>query len=389
MDDFMESIDNCLIWEEIDLSAIKENIKRLKALISPETKFMAVVKADAYGHGSYQTAMAAVQGGADMLGVARIDEALLLRSRGIKVPILIFGFTPVSRVGELVENDLMTTVYSREMAEQFSRILEDVEKKLKIHIKLDTGMGRVGFPVLSKDDDSIPDMVRDLIKIRDLPGLAVEGIYTHFAMADSRDKTYTRQQFRLFSSALEKIRDAGISIPVKHCANSAAIIAFPETHLDLVRAGIAVYGLYPSGDISRDAIELKPALSLKSKIVYLKTVPPGFRVSYGCTFETPGRSVLATIPIGYADGYTRLFSSAGEMLVRGERAKVVGRVCMDQLMLDVTHIKDAAIGDEVVIIGTQGKETISADELADRMGTINYEIVSCFLPRVPKLFFCE
>lgn len=375
-----------LVWEEIDLSHIADNVKELKKIVRNGIKFMAVVKADGYGHGAVESAKAALKSGADMLGVARVGEAVALRYAHIKSPILIFGRVPYQMVPGLLEYDLMATVFDYGMARALSEFAQGEGQKIKIHIKIDTGMGRVGIIANKELGFPLERVVDEVKEIKKLEGIDLKGIYTHFATADEKDKSYVKNQFKIFSDCLKGIKDAGIHIEMQHCANSAALIDLPETHLDLVRPGIAIYGLYPSEWVDQNKILLKPALSLKTRIIQLKRVPARFKVSYGCTFETPQESILATVPVGYADGYSRLFSSKGEMLVRGKRAKVVGRVCMDQLVLDVTHIEDIALDDEVVIIGTQDEETISADELAVKAETIHYEIVSSILTRVPKIY---
>lgn len=375
-----------LVWEEIDLSHIADNVKGLKKIVRNGIKFMAVVKADGYGHGAVESAKAALKSGADMLGVARAGEAVALRYAHIKSPILIFGRVPYQMVPGLLEYDLTATVFDYGMARALSEFAQGEGQKIKIHIKIDTGMGRVGIIANKELGFPLERVVDEVKEIKKLEGIDLKGIYTHFATADEKDKSYVKNQFKIFSDCLKGIKDAGIHIEMQHCANSAALIDLPETHLDLVRPGIAIYGLYPSEWVDQNKILLKPALSLKTRIIQLKRVPARFKVSYGCTFETPQESILATVPVGYADGYSRLFSSKGEMLVRGKRAKVVGRVCMDQLVLDVTHIEDVALDDEVVIIGTQDEETISADELAVKAETIHYEIVSSILTRVPKIY---
>jgi len=375
-----------LTWGEINLSNISENVRNLKNMTEKSVKFMAVVKADGYGHGAVEVARTALKSGADMLGVARIDEALKLRYANIKSPVLIFGLTPYKMIPALWEYDLIATVFDYGIAQALSDVARQNNQRIKVHIKIDTGMGRVGLVANKELGFPLNNVVKEIIKIKNLTGIDLQGIYTHFSAADEKDKSYAKKQLEIFLDCLNRIKDAGIHIELRHCANSAALISLPETHLNLVRSGIAIYGLYPAEGIDQNKIILKPALSLKTKIILLKKVPAGFKVSYGCTFETIQTSLLATVPIGYADGYSRSFSLNGEMLVRGKRAEVVGRVCMDQLILDVTHIKDVALDDEVVIIGSQGEETISADELATKSKTINYEIVSSILPRVPRIY---
>ena len=305
-------------WAEIDLGAVGHNVRELKQITSPGAAFMAVVKADAYGHGAVEVAKAALAGGADRLGVARIDEAVQLRQAGLNAPILIFGDTPPKRASELIRWNLTQTVYRPDTAETLSNCAEAAGKPISIHLKIDTGMGRLGMLFISPDRDGT-DTVETIEKIRRLPGLNVEGIFTHFAAADSIDKTYSRLQFERFTNLLDRLRRRRIDFPVRHCANSAGIIDLPETHLDMVRGGIAMYGLSPSDEVNVRKISLKPAMSLKSRIIHLKQVPAGFRVSYGMTHETSAPTTIATVSIGYADGLNRLLSSRGCMLVRGRR----------------------------------------------------------------------
>ncbi len=372
-------------WAEIDLGAVGRNIRELKRVTRPGAAFMAVVKADAYGHGAVDVARTALAHGADRLGVARIAEAVELRQAGLKVPILIFGHTPPERASELIRRNLTQTVYRRDTAEMLSEQAVAEGKRLPVHLKIDTGMGRLGM--LSFSPEGNPAAVLESItSICKLPGLAVEGIFTHFAASDSVDKSYSRLQFERFMNLLDRLRSVGIEFQVRHCANSAGIIDLPETHLDLVRGGIAIYGLPPSDEVDLRRIALSPAMALKSRIIHLKSVPAGFKVSYGMTYETPAPTSVATVSIGYADGLNRLLSSRGHMLVRGRRAAIVGRVCMDLTMLDVGHIPEARVGDEVVIFGRQEKELIHVDEIAALLHTINYEVVSTITRRVPRIY---
>jgi alanine racemase len=368
-----------LVWAEIDLQAIAHNVRELRRVTKPEARLMAAVKANAYGHGMVEVAKAVLQSGVDELGVARIEEAVQLREAGIDTPILIFGKTPSSMNERLIEFDLRPTVFDAETAEALSKTASSKGAKIKTHVKVDTGMGRLGI---------MPEKVRvnDVTRMAKLPGIEIEGIYTHFATADVTDKTYARKQFELFSKFLDQLDQSGIVIPIKHAANSAAVIDLPETHLDMVRPGISVYGLYPSEDVDKTQVSLQPAMELKARIIHLKRVPAGFKVSYGSTYETKADTAIATIPIGYGDGYSRLLSSRGEMLVRGQRAPVAGRVCMDLTMLDVGHIPDVKLEDEVVIFGKQGNNSIHVDEIASILNTINYEVVTTVANRVPRIF---
>lgn len=369
-----------LCLAEIDLNAIAHNIRELRRITNPNAMLMAAVKANAYGHGAVQVSKTALSSGAQWLGVARLPEAIELRRAGIDSPILILGYTPPESAKEIIDNDLRITTYSLENAGAFSDAARKFGKQIPVHIKTDTGMGRLGL--LAKQADSI----EEIIAISKLSGIEAEGIFTHFATSDSRDKSFAKEQLALFIDLLDKLCRRGVEFPIRHAANSAAIMEMPESHLDMVRAGISVYGLYPSDEVDQSLIALKPAMSLKTKIIHLKKVDAGFKVSYGCTYQTTQPTTIATLSVGYADGLNRLLSSRGYMLVKGQQARIVGRVCMDLTMLDVGHIPDIAIGDEVVIFGTQGNECVSVDELAKMLNTINYEIVSTITARVVRKY---
>jgi len=384
-------LDSPLVWAEVDLEAIAHNVRELRRITDPGADLMAVVKANAYGHGVIEVTRKALENGADSMGVARIEEGIELRKAGFNESVLIFGYTPPVLAHKLIEFDLTQTVWSYNTAQALSDIAVSFNKQIKTHLKVDTGMGRLGLlpdyrqpPVT--EQNLIGNAIREVKSISSLAGLELEGVYTHFATADSTDKTYAGKQLEIFLDFLSKLRRAGINPPLCHAANSAAIIDMPETHLDMVRAGIAIYGLYPSDEVNKRRIALKPAMTLKSKIIHLKRVPPGFNVSYGSIYQTPKSTTIASIPVGYADGFNRLLSSRGHMLVRGRRAPIVGRVCMDQTMLDVGHIPDVNLEDEVVIYGRQGDESITVDEIAASLNTINYEIVSALTARVPIIY---
>jgi alanine racemase len=384
-------LDSPLVWAEVDLKAIAHNVHELRSITDSKARLMAVVKANAYGHGVLEVSRKVLGNGADVLGVARLNEGIELREAGFDVPVLIFGYTPPMLAEKLIEFDLTPTVWSYKTAEALASVAVSYNKKIKVHLKIDSGMGRLGLlpdccrPVPADSNMAI-NALQEVESIASLPGLELEGIYTHFATADSSDKSYAKKQFEIFADLLNELRHAGITVPVCHAANSAAIIDMPETHLDMVRAGIAIYGLYPSDEVNKHRITLKPAMTLKSKIVHLKKVSPGFKVSYGSIYQTPKSTTIASIPIGYADGFNRLLSSRGHMLVRGRRAPIVGRVCMDQTMLDVGHIPDVDLEDEVVIFGRQGGGFITVDEIAASLNTINYEIVSALTARVPVVY---
>ena len=377
------------VWAEIDLNAISENIKALKSLLSKSTRLMAVVKADAYGHGAAEVAARAMASGATALGVARLGEAVALRHAGINAPILILGHTSSVSAAKLIAYDLTQTVHSYRTAAELSAIAETLGKPLRIHVKIDTGMGRLG--ILSDDRVIAPagacgfSCAADEVRaICNLTALVPEGICTHFAAADAGDKTSAKEQFRIFTELLNRLAADGIRFPVRHAANTAAIIDMPETGLDLVRAGIGIYGHYPSEAVSR-RVRLRPAMTVKSRIVHLKTVGPDFKVSYGGTARTAAETTLATVSVGYADGFSRLLSSTGRMTVAGREVPIIGRVCMDQTVIDVGRA-DVAVGAPVVIFGDPDEGAIPAEAVAKAMGTINYEVLTLVSGRVPRVY---
>lgn len=364
-----------LVWAEVSLSALRHNLKNIRALLAPQTRFCAVVKADAYGHGMVPVAQEAVKAGADYLAVAQVEEALTLRTAGFIIPILILGYTTPAQSRLVVRDSLTQTIFNIEQAEILSAEAVATGKTVKIHVKIDTGMGRLGI--------SLEEVADFFVKISALPNLIIEGAFTHFATADSKDKTYTRKQFSAFIKALEVVKALGIHIPIRHCANSAATLDLQEMHLDMVRCGIIVYGLTPFDETSLP-FKLKPALSLKARIVMLKEVPAGTSLSYGCTFVTKKKSFIATLPLGYADGWSRLLSGRGaEIMHNGQRALVVGRICMDHCLADVSDLESVKEGDEVLFFG--GDE-LTVNEVAAKLGTINYEIVCNLGPRVPRIY---
>jgi alanine racemase len=348
---------------------------------------MAVVKANGYGHGAFKIAQAALRNGASWLGVANIEEAVSLRNAGIRAPILIFGYTHAQFVKHLLDFNLSQSVYSVEIAKMLSSVAASLGKKVKIHIKIDTGMGRLGITANDPEDHLHDRSNGALAQTRDiarLEGVALEGLFTHFATADQRDKTYANLQFSRFMRFVDALKRERILPKILHAANSAAVIDMPETHLDMVRPGVSIYGLYPSADVDRSKIILKPALTLKTRVIHLKQAPAGFKVSYGITYETPAPTTIATVPIGYADGFSRKLSSCGYMLIRGRIAPVVGRVCMDLTMLDVGHIPDVRSGDEVVVIGRQEQNAVTVETVAATLDTLHYEVLTSIGQRVKR-----
>ena len=360
------------VWAEVDLDAVARNTRLLKGQANGAA-LMAVVKANGYGHGAVGVARAALAAGADRLGVICVDEAEQLRRAGVSAPILVMGHTPATDAARLVALSLTATVASRETAEALARAAVEQGQRLTVHLKVDTGLNRYGVN---------PDEALALAAwLRDVPGLEVEGLFTHFASADEADKGCTLDQYARFRRVAEKLD----WVPVRHAANTAAVLDLPELSLEMVRPGLGIYGIYPSGEVRRD-LGLVPALSLKSRIVRLSALAAGEPVSYGCTWRAARPSLIGLVMCGYADGLPRSLSSRGSVLVRGQRALIVGRVCMDMCMVDVTGVPDVATGDEVVLIGRQGEEEIAADEVAGLAGSISYEILCGISARVPRVY---
>jgi alanine racemase len=362
-------------WVDIDLEAIAVNVRHVKALVGPSVELLAVVKANAYGHGAPQVAHTAINSGATYCGVASLNEAVALRAAGVDAPILILGYTPAWLAREALLQDVTVTLYDPDVARAFSRAAVDLRRRARAHVKVDTGMGRLGL---------LPDRVLPFVReVGRLPGLALEGIFTHFSVADAEDLDYTRWQLARFQGVLERLAEAGVAWRYVHAANSAALLRLPAARFDMVRLGIAMYGLPPAPQVPLPA-GFRPAMSWRTTVAQVKTLPPGSYVSYGNTYRTAGAETIAVIPVGYADGFRRAPTRWREVLVRGRRAPIVGRVCMDQTMIRVDHVPGVRVGDEVVLIGAQGDDAITADEVADWLGTINYEVVSEILARVPR-----
>jgi len=366
-------------WIEVNLDAIAQNVRNIKKLIGEKKELMAVVKGNAYGHDVLEVVSVVLKSGATRLAVARLEEGIFLRKAGITVPILVLGLTLKQQAELLVSYSITPAVSECEMIEKLSEEAFKEGKIVKVHLKVDTGMGRIGI---------FPNRVLDFVKkIKALKNIEIEGVFTHFSVADEKDKTYTEIQFKKFMEVLNILEKEGIEISIKHVGNSATLLDLPHMWLDLIRPGISIYGLYPSKEVQK-IIKLIPAHSFKTRIVFLKELPAGECISYGRTYKTKKkRTVVASLPVGYADGYNRHLSNQGEVLVRGRRFPVIGRICMDQTMIDVTNLPQVEIGDEVVLWGRQGQEEITVEEIAEKIGTINYEIVH--MPdkkRVPKLF---
>ncbi len=366
-------------WVEIDLNAIANNTRRIKSMVGAEVQVLISLKADAYGHGALKVARTTLQNGASMLGVATLSEATPLREGGITAPILVFGYVPLWQMREAVRQNVTVTLYASESAQALSHAALALGKTVNVHVKVDTGMGRLG--IREEQGDDIVALLRE---IHTLPGLVLEGLYTHFAMADTHDKTYSQQQLERFQHVLRVLDEQGLRPPLVHASNSAATLSFPEARFDMVRPGIAIYGLDPSPEV-RVPTEFRPALAFKALVAQVKEVPTGECISYGCTFITERPIRIAVLPVGYADGFRRSPNNWGYVLIHGQQAPILGRVCMDQCIVDVTHISQTRMGDEVVLIGQQGGVTLSAEQVATRLGTINYEVVAEILARVPRV----
>lgn len=369
------------IQADIDLDAFRFNLDSIKKNINENTQIITVLKADGYGHGAVPLAKEAekeerVWG----IAVATVEEALELRRGGIKKPLLILGYTYQEDYDLIAAEELRPTVFKLSMAQELSRAALRKNKTVKIHIKIDTGMSRIGYRDLEK---SVPE----ILEISRLPGLEIEGLFTHFARADEKETTPAYQQLEKYQAFQKALKEAGLKIPLCHCSNSAGIIRMPEANMDAVRAGIILYGLYPSEEVEKEPVPLKPLMTLKSHIAYIKTLEPGVQISYGGTYTTQKETRVATIPVGYADGYARSLSNKGWVLIRGKKAPILGRVCMDQFMVDVTDIPEARELDEVMLLGKSQDQQITIEELGELSGRFNYEFACCISKRVPRIYF--
>lgn len=374
------------VYAQISLDAIRSNVEHMKKVIAPGTKIMAVIKADGYGHGAIPIArelepLSYVAG----FAVATAEEAFILRNAGIGKPILILGYTFPYSYEELIRREIRLTVFRKDTLTELSETVKRLEgqgihSKAKVHIKVDTGMSRIG---VGTNGEGL-SFVRQAF---DTEGIEVEGIFTHFARADESDKSEAYRQLSEFLDFVEQAEElTGRVIPIKHCSNSAGIIELPKANLDMVRAGITLYGLWPSCEVARDVVPLEPALALYSHIVYVKEIEKGRHVSYGGTYEAESTRKVATIPIGYGDGYPRSLSGKGYVLIRGRRAPILGRVCMDQFMVDVTEIEGAGEGDLVTLIGKDGEEEITMELLGELSGRFNYEFACDLGKRIPRAY---
>ncbi len=368
------------VHARIDLDAVIHNMEAMRAVISEHTQIMPVIKADGYGHGAVEIAEAVdalpyVSGYA----VATVEEGLSLRAHDIRKPILILGYAFPDQYADMIRAGIRPTVFTREMAEELSATAAALGMDCPVHFAVDTGMSRIGYQVTEESAD-------EMARLALLPHIMAEGIFTHFARADEADKTSTYRQIEQFKRMLSMLEERGLHIPVRHCSNSAGIVDVPEANMDLVRAGITLYGLWPSAEVDKSRIDLQPVLSLVTHVAYVKELPAGREISYGGTYTTKRNSVIATIPVGYADGYARGLSNCGEVLIHGRRAPILGRVCMDQFMVDVTEIPDVKCQDKVTLIGRDGAERITLEELGERSGRFNYEFVCDLGKRIPRVY---
>lgn len=366
-------------WAEVDLDAIAHNIREIRKITNPNAKIMAVVKADAYGHGFLEVTKTLLENGADRLAVAVLQEGKQLRSRGVTVPILILGASGEETAEEIINFDITPSVFTYDFAKALSYEAEKKEKVTKIHIKIDTGMSRIGF--LAGDNNE--EIVEEIIKISELPYIEIEGIFSHFAASDERGREYTLMQYERFMDVCEMLKGRGLDIPIKHICNSAGIMMYPEMHLDMVRPGVILYGMYPSDEVDKKRLDLIPAMTLKSTVTHVKKVPSGRGVSYGREYITDREIKIATVPIGYADGYLRKLAKEGKMIVNGTKVSILGRICMDQCMIDVTNVHNIDKGDEVIIFGREG---VTIDDLARWLETINYEVSCVIGKRIPRIY---
>lgn len=367
-------------WAEINLDALANNIRQIRKITNPNAQVMAVVKADAYGHGVARCAELLLKNGADRFGVATLNEAIELRRIFDEVPILILGSSFESETDELVKNNITPNVYMPEFAKALSDSAVKLGKTIKVHIKLDTGMSRIGFPVTDGDNSGI---INEIIAISRLPMLEIEGIFSHFSTSDELDKAYTHLQFKRFMSVCDELEKRGLKIPIKHICNSAGIMMYPQYHLDMVRPGVILYGMYPSDEVDKKLIDLKYVMSLKSIITYVKDVEPGRGVGYGKEYIADGAAKIATVPIGYADGYLRALAKNAKIAVGEKLFPIAGRICMDQCMIDVTGVNNINRGDEALIFGNGA---VTVDDIAKWLGTINYEVTCILGHRVPRVY---
>jgi len=367
------------VWAEVNLDHLAHNMGELRRIVSKPTLIMTAVKADGYGHGAQVCAETFLENGADMLAVATPDEGFQLRDWEIDAPILCLGYTPDYLHWKAIEKDVTTTIYSHEQGLHLNKVAQGLNTVARFHVKIDTGMSRLGY---QPNDET----VENIVELSGLPRLELEGVFTHFAVSDEADKGYTRMQYAKYLEIVKEIEGRGIEIPIKHVSNSAAIIDLPEYNHDMVRPGIMLYGYYPSKEVKHERVKLKQVLTLHAQISHLKTVPPERGISYGLTYTTKQESKIATIPMGYADGYRRALSNHGYVEIHGKKAPIVGRVCMDQFMVDVSEIPETSVGDEAILIGYPGGVAPDGEEMASLIGSITHEVTCQITRRVPRVY---
>lgn len=366
------------VWAEINLNNLAHNMQEVRRVTNKNSKVTAVIKADGYGHGAVFIGKTLLENGADRFAVATLSEAIQLRKHFLETEIMVLGYTPDNLAKEVIENNIIQTIYSIEQAKEFSQMAITLNKNIIVHIKIDTGMHRLGLLPTN-------ETISEILEISKLKNLVIEGIFTHFATADELNKDYTRDQVEKFNYVTKELEKQGLTIPLKHVSNSAAIIDLPEFNYDMVRAGIMLYGLYPSNYINRNVVDLKEVMCLKAKISQIKELKKGEGVSYGLKYTFQKYGKIAILPIGYADGYTRLLSNKSHVMVNGIKAPIIGNICMDQCIIDITGI-DANVDDEVVLFGGDNPNGISIDNIANILNTINYEVVCMVNKRIPRVY---
>lgn len=365
---------------DINLDNLLHNFKEIQKMVKDETRIMPVIKANAYGHGSVELGKLYKELGVKCVAVSLTSEAIELRKNGLeKLDILILNYTNYNQMLEVVTYDFTQSIYRYDDGKVLSEVAENMGKIVKVHIKIDTGLNRLGF-------QPTEESIEEILKLRELKNIEIEGIFTHFAKSDEVDKTYTKEQYEKFMWLVGELEKKGLKIPIKHVSNSGAIIDMPEFNLDMVRPGLILYGYYPSEDVNKDKIDLKPAMTLRSLVSNIKTVPRGTGISYGHIFKTSRESIIATVPVGYGDGYSKILTGKGQVYIGGKIAPVVGKICMDQLMVDITDIPEVEIYDEVILFGEGLEAYPSVEDIAEKLGTVNYEVISMMRKRIPRAY---
>ena len=364
-------------WVEIDLNALRHNLLAIRKWVGPQIKILGIVKADAYGHGDYEVSRVLLNNGVEMLGIAILEEGIQLRDKGIKAPLLLLGGIFEEQIDTVIQYGLTPTIYDLKLAEVLSKRAYYSNTIMKVHVYVDTGMGSIGV----RHDKAV-----EFVKFaKNLKNILIEGIYTHCSSSDEKDSAFTNLQIKRFRDVLDALDASKACIPLRHMANSGAILGYPEAYFTMVRPGLSLYGLYPSADVSRD-IGIRPVMSFKTRIIHIKDMESGDVVGYDRAYRITKPTRVATLPMGYADGYNRLLSNQGEVIIRSKKASIIGRVCMDQCFVDVTNIKDVSVGDEVVLYGRQAQESIPIESIAKQLNTIPYEVTCSISKRVPRIY---